>query len=284
MDITVAKSAGFCFGVKRAVVEAYRVLNDNKNKKVYSVGPLIHNELVTSDLQSKGLIELNDEESIDYLKNETVIIRTHGTLKSIVDTLYNNNNEIIDLTCPFVSKIHKLVSEYSEKGYKIIVIGDKDHPEVKGIVSRSKSDIFVIINEDNINALNLDKNDQILVVFQTTTNADNAKKLVDILRDLFYNIIIVDTICNATQNRQDEVKELAKISDVMLIIGSFSSSNTKKLYEIAKEFCDKTYLLSNLSDTKKISINKNAKVGVSAGASTPENLIEEIINNVRNEF
>ena len=284
MEITVAKSAGFCFGVKRAVVDTYKILHESEGKKIFSIGPLIHNEIVTNDLKSKGLIELNDIEEINKLKNETVIIRTHGALKSIIDTLKSNNNEIIDLTCPLVSKIHNLVSNYSKKEYIIIVVGDKDHPEVKGIVSRAEGDIFVVINEDDINALKIDKNSKILVVFQTTTNVNNAKKLVDILRDLFYNIEVVNTICNATQKRQDEVKELAKISDVMLIIGSASSSNTKKLYEISKESCVNTYLLSDISDTKKISINNDAKVGVSAGASTPENLIEEIINNVRNEF
>lgn len=286
MKIVVAESAGFCFGVKRAVVEAYKVLEQNTNDKqrIYSIGPLIHNEIVTDDLKSKGLIELNDLSDIKELKNEKVIIRTHGTLKSVEDELKKNGNDIIDLTCPFVSKIHKLVSEYSNNGYKIIVIGDKEHPEVKGIVSRALSEIYVIISKNDINNLKIDKNAKILVVCQTTTNVNNAQILVDILRDLFYNIKIVKTICNATENRQEEVKNLAKNSDVMLIIGSKSSSNTKKLYEISKVFCEDTYLLSEKSDTKNISINKDAIVGVSAGASTPENLIEEIIDNVRNEF
>ena len=283
MNITVAKNAGFCFGVKRAIEKAYDTLL-NTDKKVYSIGPLIHNETVTNDLKDKGLIEINDENAINALNGELVIIRTHGTLKSIEDTLKVNNNEIIDLTCPFVSKIHSLVREYSENGYKIVVIGDKDHPEVKGIVSRSKSDIYVVIDENDIKALKIDKNEKILVVFQTTTNASNAQKLVDILTNIFYNSKIVNTICNATEKRQDEVKNLAKVSDVMLIIGSKSSSNTKKLFEIAKEYCNNSYLLSCVSDTKKISIDKDSKIGVSAGASTPEYLIEEIINNVRNEF
>lgn len=288
MKIVVAKSAGFCFGVKRAVVEAYKVLEQeefkSKKKKIYSIGPLIHNETVTDDLKSKGLIELNDIDDIRGLKNEKVIIRTHGTLKSIEEELKKNGNEIIDLTCPFVSKIHNLVSEYSENGYKIIVIGDKEHPEVQGIVSRAKNDIYVIISKNDINNLKIDKNDKILVVCQTTTNVNNAQILVDILRDLFYNIKIEKTICNATENRQEEVKNLAKNSDVMLIIGSRASSNTKKLYEISKVFCANSYLLSKKTDTKNISIKKDAVVGVSAGASTPENLIEEIIDNVRNEF
>lgn len=284
MKIVVAKSAGFCFGVKRAVVNVYKTLDENVGKKIYSIGPIIHNEIVTNDLKSKGLIEINDLSDINSIHNEIVIIRTHGTTKDAISILKKNQNKIIDLTCPFVSKIHKLVEEYSEKGYKIIVIGDKEHPEVKGIVSRAKSDISVIISSKDIKNLKFAKNDDILTVFQTTTSVNNAKKLVDILRDIFYNIVIENTICNATQDRQDEARKLAIDSDVMLIIGSHSSSNTKKLYEISKEYCKNTYLLSNKLDTKKISIDKDAKVGVSAGASTPENLIEEIIDNVRNEF
>ena len=283
MKITKAKNAGFCFGVKRAVFETYNTLS-KANATIYSIGPLIHNEIVTSDLKIKGLCELNNIDDIKKLKNEIVIIRTHGTLKSIEDILKANNNKIIDLTCPFVSKIHKLVSQYSEKGYKIILVGDKNHPEVQGIVSRASSNIFVVINENDIKSLEIGKNDKILIVFQTTTNALNAQKLVDILKDLFYNYKIVDTICNATEKRQNEVRELSKVSDVMLIIGSKTSSNTRKLYEISKEFCEHSYLLSDVSDTKSISIDKKSKIGVSAGASTPENLIEEIIDNVRNEF
>ena len=282
MEIIKAKSAGFCFGVKRAIDSTYELLRNKKD--IYSIGPLIHNEIVTDDLKRKGLIEVNDIDSIEKLKNETVIIRTHGVEKDIYNILKNNGNEIVDLTCPFVSKIHSLVKEYSENGYKIIVIGDKEHPEVKGIVSYSKGPIYVVINEADIDRIKIDRNDKVFIVFQTTTNAVNAQKLVDILQDLFYNNKLVNTICNATQNRQEEAAKLADICDVMLIIGSKSSSNTKKLYEISKEHCKDTYLLSDKDDTKNIFIHKDAKVGVSAGASTPEYLIEEILNNVRNEF
>ena len=283
MKIIVAKNAGFCFGVKRAIDSAYEAI-ENEGPEIYSIGPLIHNELVTNDLKEKDLTILNDYDEIAKLKNKKIIIRTHGIEKNIYELLKENDNEIIDLTCPFVSKIHDLVRDYSEKGYKVIVIGDREHPEVKGIVSYAKSDIYVVISEDDIRELKIDRNDKVLVVFQTTTNAENAQKLVDILKDLFYNIRLVNTICNATQNRQEEVKSLSKICDVMLIIGSSSSSNTKKLYEIAKANCKNTYLLTNLNDTKNINIEQDAKIGVSAGASTPKYLIEEILNNVRNEF
>lgn len=283
MEIIIGENAGFCFGVKRAVDTAYDII-EKSEEKIYSIGPLIHNELVTSDLRNKGLIEINSYEDIITLKNKKVIIRTHGIEKEIYDILKSNNNEIIDLTCPFVSKIHTLVKEHSEKGYKIIVIGDKDHPEVKGIVSYAKSDIFVIINEDDIKELKINKDDKVFVIFQTTTNSKNAQKLVDILRELFYNIKLVNTICNATQNRQDEVKVLADTCDVMLVIGSSNSSNTKKLYEIAKTYCKDTFFLASAEDAKALKIDKNSKVGVSAGASTPKYLIEEILKNVRNEF
>lgn len=283
MEITVGKNAGFCFGVQRAVDAVYDLLKENSSD-IYSIGPLIHNEIVTKDLKNKGLIEINDYDEIKNLKNKKVIIRTHGIEKQVYDLLKSNNNSIVDLTCPFVSKIHKLVEEYSESGYKIIVIGDKDHPEVKGIVSYAKNDIYVVISEEDIKNLKIDRNDKVFIVFQTTTNAENAQKLVDILRDLFYNSRLVNTICNATQNRQDEVKILAETCDVMLIIGSNTSSNTRKLYEISKKYCENTYLLNSVDDIKNIKKEKSVKIGVSAGASTPKYLIEEILNNVRNEF
>lgn len=283
MEIIIAENAGFCFGVERAIDATYETLKNN-NSKVYSIGPIIHNDIVINDLESHGLVVINDYDEALKLKNEKVIIRTHGIEKNIYEALKNNGNEIIDLTCPFVSKIHKIVSEYSDKGYKIVVIGDKEHPEVKGIISYAKTDIYVIINENDIKSLQMDKNDNICVVCQTTTNMDNAQKLVDILRDLFYNIKLVNTICNATPNRQNEVQKISKECEMMLIIGSSSSSNTKKLYEIAKENCNNTYLLNGVQDVKKIKIGKESRIGVSAGASTPKYLIEEILNNVRNEF
>lgn len=283
MKFVKAKSAGFCFGVKRAIDEAYATLK-KENKKVYSIGPLIHNEIVTSDLKSKGLIEINDIETIKSLHDEIVIIRTHGIEKAVYETLKKNGNKIIDLTCPFVSKIHDLVKDYSSKGYKIIVVGDKNHPEVKGIVSYAANDIYVVITKEDIERLSIEKNDQVLVLFQTTTSVDGAQKLVDILKKVFYNITIKNTICNATETRQDEVRDLAKVSDAMFIIGSKTSSNTHKLYDIAREYCNRTYLLNSKEELLGIDLDGINSIGVSAGASTPEYLIEEILENGRNEF
>lgn len=282
MKLIVAKNAGFCFGVRRAIEETQKLLH-SKKKSIYSIGSLIHNEIVINKLKEEGLIEINDLDDINNLKNETVIIRTHGVEKKIKELLINNGNEIIDLTCPFVSKIHEIVDKYTNDSYTIIVIGDKNHPEVKGIVSYGR-DVYIVSNEDDISALNIPRNNKILAVFQTTINSGNAEKLVDILSKIYYNIKVVNTICNTTRDRQEEVVSLAKVLDVMLIIGSKTSSNTMKLFEIAKRYCDKTYLITDKTSLNSIKINKNEKVGVSAGASTPQYLIEEILTNVRNEF
>lgn len=282
MEIIVAKNAGFCFGVKRAIEETEKLLAC-REKKIYSIGSLIHNEIVINRLKEKGLIELDDLSDIRSLKNETVIIRTHGIEKEIKELLIKNGNELIDLTCPFVSKIHEIVEKHSNDGYKVIVIGDKNHPEVRGIVSYGK-EVYVILANDDIKSLNIPINSNILVVFQTTINSSGAEKLVDILRKIYYNIKVVNTICNTTRVRQEEVISLARVLDVMLIIGSPNSSNTLKLYELAKKYCGKAYLITDKTSLSNISFNKNEKVGVSAGASTPQYLIEEILTNVRNEF
>ena len=282
MEIIVAKNAGFCFGVKRAIEETNALLS-NRKSKIYSIGSLIHNEHVVNKLKENGLIELNSINDIKCLKNETVIIRTHGIEKEIKELLIGNGNELIDLTCPFVKKIHEVVKKYSNDGYTVIVIGDKNHPEVRGIVSYGKK-IYVVINESDIKNLNIPINSKILVVFQTTINSSNAEKLVDILCKIYYNIEVINTICNTTKDRQEEVVSLARVLDVILIIGSPNSSNTIKLLELAKQYCDKAYLVTDKNSLSNLNIYKNEKVGVCAGASTPQYLIEEILTNVRNEF
>lgn len=283
MEVIRAKNAGFCFGVKRAIESAYDELKKTGGK-IYSIGPLIHNEKVTSDLKQKGLIELNDISEIEKLTNQKVILRTHGIEKKLFDKLIENKNEIIDLTCPFVKKIHTLASEYSEKGYTVLVIGDKNHPEVKGIVSYIKGDYAVLLSEDDIRGLHIDKKTNVLVLFQTTANAANAQKLVDILAKLSYNIKVINTICNATESRQKEVSFLAEMCDLMFIVGSKNSSNTMKLFEIAKKKCEKSYFLESKDDLENVDLKNVKKIGISAGASTPDYLIEEILTDGRIKF
>lgn len=286
VHITKTEHAGFCFGVERAIDRCNAEL-DNRMcaNPIYSLGPLIHNEKVISELEAKGLIVKDYDK--DFFHNKKVLIRSHGIKKEIMDELVKNKNEIIDLTCPFVKRIHNIVEEDVKNGYFIIVIGDKTHPEVEGIMSYAEPSVIAVLNEDEANAIlsnNKDKisaDTKVSIVSQTTFDEVKNKKIVDILANLFYNIKVNDTICNATSIRQKETRDLASLSDVMLIIGSKNSSNTKKLYDIASSVCKKAYFVSDLSDLDNIKFDDGAHIGVSAGASTPKKLIEEILNHVR---
>ena len=280
-ELLLAKTAGFCFGVKRAIDSVSKALDEYD--ELYSIGQIIHNERVVDDLSKKGLIVLNDDEALTLTK-KNIIIRSHGIEKEKLIALQNNNNNIIDLTCPFVKRIHNIVSEASGKYDAILVIGNKDHEEVKGIVSYADIDIFVINNENAVNALKIDQKSRILVVFQTTFNIGYGQKLVAILRNMFYNLTVSNTICNATEERQEETRKLAQVSDSFLVIGSNSSSNTQKLYEIAKDNCQNVYLVNGVNDLNNVRIGKNDILGVSAGASVPDYLIQEITDYARTNF
>ena len=283
IDIVLAKNAGFCFGVRRAIELVDKTLEQN-NDKVYSLGPVIHNEFVLDKLAKKGL-KIIDKSDLTNIFNSTIVIRSHGVEKNIYEIIDKNNNKIVDLTCPFVKKIHKLVEKYADLGKYIIVIGDPNHAEVQAIISYANNDISVISSKEDINGLKIPENQEIVVLFQTTANIEKSKKLVDILTNLFYNkCLVVNTICNATIDRQNEVNEISKNVDSMIIIGSKQSSNTKKLYDVSKVNCDNTYLINDVSELSKIKNIKNQKVGISAGASTPDDLIEEIVSNARTKF
>ena len=280
-ELLLAKTAGFCFGVKRAIDSVSKALDEYD--ELYSIGQIIHNERVVDDLSKKGLIVLNDDEALTLTK-KNIIIRSHGIEKEKLIALQNNNNNIIDLTCPFVKRIHNIVSEASNHYDAILVIGNNDHEEVKGIVSYADIDIFVINNENAVNALKIDQKSRILVVFQTTFNIGYGQKLVAILRNMFYNLTVSNTICNATEERQEETRKLAQVSDSFLVIGSNSSSNTQKLYEIAKDNCQNVYLVNGVNDLNNVRIGKNDILGVSAGASVPDYLIQEITDYARTNF
>lgn len=283
IDIVLAKNAGFCFGVRRAIELVDKTLEENSDN-VYSLGPVIHNEFVLDKLAKKGL-KIIDKSDLTNIFNSTIVIRSHGVEKNIYEIIDKNNNKIVDLTCPFVKKIHKLVEKYADLGKYIIVIGDPNHAEVQAIISYANNDISVISSKEDINGLKIPENQEIVVLFQTTANIEKSKKLVDILTNLFYNkCLVVNTICNATIDRQNEVNEISKNVDSMIIIGSKQSSNTKKLYDVSKVNCDNTYLINDVSELSKIKNIKNQKVGISAGASTPDDLIEEIVSNARIKF
>lgn len=273
-EVKLAKSAGFCFGVKRAVDLVYE--EAKKGGDIYTYGPIIHNEEVVGDLENKGVRVINSPEEIDNLKSGTIIIRSHGVSKDIYDRMINNGLNVIDATCPFVKKIHNIVSEESNKGNVIVIIGNKDHPEVQGIKGWSNGETYIIDSKEEIDKITINNGKKVCVVAQTTFNFNKFKELVEILTKRVYDIIAVNTICNATKERQTEAKSLALESDAMIVIGGRHSSNTQKLYQICKSECDNTMYIQTLDDLVIDELTSVRSVGITAGASTPNNIIEEV--------
>jgi len=282
--ITVAKSAGFCFGVKRAIDMVYAQA-DNTECPIYTYGPIIHNEEVVKDLASKGVKVIHNLDEIDDRKKGIVIIRSHGVEKNIYEKIEQKECKIIDATCPFVLKIHKIVEKYSKEGYHIVIIGNNNHPEVEGIKGWcNPSETIVIENTEEADNFEINPEIKVCIVSQTTFNNNKFKELVEIIQKKGYNIIVLNTICNATEERQTEAKKLAEASDVMIVIGGKQSSNTQKLFEISKKECENTYYIQTINDLDLSKLSHTHNVGITAGASTPNNIIEEVQTNVRNEF
>ena len=279
-QIIVAKSAGFCFGVKRAVEKVYEQVENNKGQAIYTFGPIIHNEEVVKDLEQKGVTVIETEEELKQLKEGIVIIRSHGVAKHIYEVLEENNITIVDATCPFVRKIHTIVEKESEDGREIIIIGNKKHPEVQGIIGWSKTPAIVIETLEAVEVLPVSHEKKVCIVSQTTFNYKKFQVLVENIEKKGYDINVVNTICNATQERQVEAKEIASQVDAMLVIGGKHSSNTQKLFEICKNECKNTYYLQTLKDLNPDWVKDKKTVGITAGASTPNNIIEEVQTNV----
>ncbi len=289
MNITVAKSAGFCFGVKRAVNKVYEQA-DIKNGPIYTYGPIIHNEEVVKDLEEKGVKALDSLEMLtDAQKQEkgTVIIRSHGVSKEVYEKLEHAGFEIEDATCPFVLKIHQIVEEFSNDGYEIVIIGSSLHPEVEGI--RGWCDpkhTTVIADYEEAQNYKPKSGKKVCIVAQTTFNYKKFQELVEIIQKKGYirDIRVLNTICNATEERQNEAASLAETSDIMIVIGGRSSSNTQKLYEICKEECANTYYIQTAADLKLSETGHIDNVGITAGASTPKKIIEEVQKYVRTKL
>ena len=283
VTIKLAKTAGFCFGVKRAVNTVYEQI-ENCDKNIYTYGPIIHNEEVVKDLEEKGVKVIESEEDIEKLgKDATVVIRSHGTTERICNLIKEKGANIVDATCPFVKKIHNIVAEKSEAGYHIVIIGNAKHPEVEGIKGWSKSPVSVINTEEDANLFSVSDDKNVCIVSQTTFNYKKFHKLVEIIQKKVYNVIIVNTICNATSERQVEAKQIATEVDSMIVIGGKTSSNTQKLYEICKEECKNTYYIQTAKDLETVQLEGDV-IGITAGASTPKNIIEEVQANVRFKF
>ena len=280
-EVILAKSAGFCFGVKRAVDTVYE---QTGKKNVYTFGPIIHNEEVVKDLEKKGVFVINTMEELDDITEGTVIIRSHGVSSAVSEALQKKGVEIVDATCPFVLKIHNIVKQESANGKQIVIIGNEKHPEVEGIMGWSKTQVHVVDTAEKAQNLQLDPQREVCIVSQTTFNYNKFKELVEIISEKGYNIIIRNTICNATEERQTEAREIAKRVDAMIVVGGSSSSNTRKLYEICKNECKDTYYIQTLNDLDMTSLGKADCIGITAGASTPNNIIQEVYTNVRTEL
>ena len=292
MKVKVAETAGFCFGVKRAVDKVYELIS-TEQKSIFTLGPIIHNEGVVADLEAKGvrvITEADLDSPDDSLRNGIVVIRSHGVGKAIYDGLKEKNISYVDVTCPFVLKIHRIVEKESLAGNHIIIIGDKDHPEVQGICGWCQGPYTVIKNQEEAEAFVPPKGKKISIVSQTTFNYNKFKDLVEILcKKRYDNSVlnmgdILNTICNATEERQKEAQNIAGEVDTMLVIGGRHSSNTQKLFEICKEECGNTYYIQTPVDLDSEMFHHSSYVGITAGASTPKKIIEEVQEHVRIKF
>ena len=281
MEVILAKTAGFCFGVKRAVDTVYEQTGKGN---VYTYGPIIHNEEVVKDLESKGVRILNSEEELKALDEGTVVIRSHGVDRHIYDIINEKKLELVDATCPFVKKIHNIVDKDSREGRQIVIIGSREHPEVQAICGWCNSNPVVLENVDDAKRFEVDSKTELSIVAQTTFNHNNFNKIVEIFNEKGYNITVYNTICNATAVRQKEAAEIASQVDAMIVIGGRNSSNTQKLYDISKKECANTYYIQTLDDLDLATLESVDRVGITAGASTPHHIIKEVHGSMADEF
>ncbi len=289
MEITVAKYAGFCFGVERAVSTVEEMIKNKDEKKIYTVGTLIHNPEITEKFKSRGVVALEEDDIDKILESDensiAFVIRAHGVKKEIEEKIKSAKKErnisLVDCTCPFVSKIHKIMDENTTEDTFTFLFGSTSHPEVIGIASHIKGERFIFDTYDELSdffksdkAKNIPEKMTILAS-QTTQNLSEYKKCQEFIKKVCTNTLIFDTICSVTENRQREVEKISKTSDAVLVIGGKNSSNTKKLYDISKKNNDMTFFVERFCDIPK-NITQMSKVGIAAGASTPGYMIEEV--------
>ena len=275
-----AKSAGFCFGVEKAVEKVYR--EAGKENKVYTLGPIIHNQEVVKDMNKKGVEVIEDVKELENPdKNATIVIRSHGVTKQVHEDCEKTGLRLVDATCPYVKKIHHIVEKQAALNDVVVIIGNPKHPEVEGIRGWGNEKTVALDSLESFLELGLSKDENISIVAQTTYNHIKFKEIVDKIKELGYSIKCFNTICNATHERQIEAAKIAKEVDAMIVIGDKSSSNTGKLVEICKKECDNTIFIQTLADLDKKALEKVQSVGITAGASTPKHIIEEVQNNVR---
>ena len=286
MEIIVGKTSGFCYGVKTTIEKTEKILEDNKSDEIYCLGELVHNKTIIDDFKAKGIKFVNDIEEA----KKTTIIRAHGIEKNIYEKAKRRNIELIDLTCPSVLKIHEIVEKYAKNDYYIFLVGKKEHPETIGTYSFCGKNSCIISKGsdvekalENFSKTNLDKT---LIIVQTTYSKKEFEEIVEKIKEnLPQNILleIKNTICKATELRQEETKSMSKKVDLMVIVGGKNSSNTNKLYEIAKANCKKAIFVETKEEIDKNTIRDFERVGIMAGASTPQKSIDEIIEKLKSK-
>jgi len=279
MEIIIGKTAGFCFGVENAVKKTKEQLKNKKN--IFCLGELVHNKQVTEELESEGLVFIDDIK----IAKQDVIIRAHGEKKETYSKANELGLNVIDLTCPKVTRIHKIAEEYANKGYYIFLIGNKKHPETVATISYCGNYSYIVENEEDIETalqnLYLSEINKLVILSQTTFSLEKFNKMVELVSNHLENkdieLEIKKTICDATRLRQEETKELSSKVDMMIIIGGKHSSNTNKLYEIAKINCANSILIENSEELAQEQVKGYNKIGIMAGASTPKKSIESVV-------
>lgn len=283
MKVLLAQSAGFCFGVKRALDTVEREIEKADGRPIYTYGPIIHNEIVVDDLKARGVRVMDENCDLDRLEKGTVIIRSHGVSSRVMEELKQDGFDVVDATCPFVLKIHRVVNEYAKKGYHIIITGNREHPEVEGIIGWIPGDDYEVIgSREEAEAIDLPLDRKICLVSQTTFNYKKFEELVEIIENKGYSIFCLNTICSATAERQNEAAAVADKVDVMIVIGGKHSSNSQKLYEICKEINPRTFFIQSRDDLDLSVIESIDSVGITAGASTPQKIIQEVQETCQN--
>jgi len=272
MKITVAKSAGFCFGVRRAIKTALDTAA--QGHRVEMLGDIVHNDDVVSQVEAAGVRKV---EALGDGTGTTLLIRAHGAAKHVVLDAQRRGYRIVDATCPMVKEIHTLVEDFDKKGLRVIIIGDGDHEEVQGIRGQIEAQAIIIDSVGNIPWENIKGIERAGIVVQSTQKTENVQAIVDALRPHIRELEVCNTICKATATRQQEVKKLPKESDVVLVIGSRSSANTKRLYQIACDLNPRSYWIQSKHDIDVSWLEGAASVGITAGASTPQETIDDVL-------
>lgn len=276
MEIHLAKSAGFCFGVRKAITTALETAKSDK--PVFMLGDIVHNEEVVRQIQEAGIKKIR---RLSSGKGKVLLIRAHGCSRHTLKQALKLGYKIIDATCPRVKEIHKITRELENNGYRIIIIGDKQHDEVQGIVGQLKSKAIVIDKLQNIPFARIKKFKNAGIVVQSTQNLDNVLAILELLRKYIPKIAFHNTICNPTRIKQNEVKTMPLENDVMIIIGSKTSANTKRIYEISKSLNKNSYWVSSAKEIEKSWLDTAKNTGITAGASTPESSIKKVIAKIK---